>query len=88
MINKFVLSMASLRLFSGCLEITAALLMLKWNQVEKSLLINAGLSVFGPFVLLMTMTLGLMGIADKISFGKMAWVLIGVGCIFMGILKK
>ncbi|MFH5184864.1 DUF2619 domain-containing protein [Paenibacillus sp. TAB 01] len=88
MINKIVLSMASLRLLSGSLEIIAALLMLRLNQIDKALMVNTGLAMVGPLVLLTTTTLGLVGIAEKLSYGKMLWVLVGVSCIFIGILKK
>jgi hypothetical protein len=88
MLNKIVLSMASLRLMSGSLEIIAALLMIRFNQIEKALLVNSGLALVGPLVLLTTTTIGLVGIAEKLSFGKMLWVLVGVSCIFVGILKK
>jgi putative exporter of polyketide antibiotics len=88
MINKVVMSMAALRMMSGSLEIIAALLMLRFNQVEKALLVNSGLALVGPMVLLTTTTIGLVGIAEKLSFGKMIWVLLGVSCIFIGILKK
>jgi hypothetical protein len=86
--NKIVLSMAALRIMSGSLEITAALLMIRFNQIEKALLVNSGLALAGPLVLLATTTIGLVGIAEKLSVGKMLWVLIGVSCIFVGILKK
>jgi hypothetical protein len=88
LINKFVMSMASLRMLSGSLELIAALLMIRFNQVEKALLINSGLAVIGPFILLATTTIGLLGIADKLSVSKMLWILAGVSCIFFGILKK
>lgn len=88
MINKFVMSMASLRLLSGSIEIIAAVLMLRVMQVDKALLINSGLAFVGPMVLLTTTTIGLVGMADKLSFGKMLWIFIGVSCIFIGILKK
>jgi hypothetical protein len=88
MLNKIVLSMASLRLMSGSLEIIAALLMIRFNQIEKALLVNSGLALLGPLVLLSTTTIGLVGIAEKLSYGKMLWVLVGVSCIFVGILKK
>jgi len=87
-INKFVMSMASLRILSGTIEITAAILMLRWMQVEKALLINSGLALVGPLVLLTTTTIGLVGLADKLSFSKMLWIFMGVGFIFFGILKK
>ncbi|SEB69507.1 YqhV family protein [Paenibacillus sp. GP183] len=88
MLNKIVMSMASLRLMSGSLEIIAALLMIRFNQIEKALLVNSGLALLGPLVLLSTTTIGLAGIAEKLSYGKMLWVLVGVSCIFIGILKK
>jgi len=88
MLNKIVLTMASLRIFSGTLEIMAAIIMLRLNQIDKALMVNTGLAMVGPLVLLTTTTLGLVGLADKLSFGKMIWVLVGVSCIFIGILKK
>jgi hypothetical protein len=88
MMNKIVMSMATLRLMSGSLEIIAALLMIRFNQIEKALLVNSGLALVGPLVLLATTTIGLVGIAEKLSFSKMLWVLAGVSCIFIGILKK
>jgi hypothetical protein len=88
MLNKFVATMATIRILSGSLEVIAAFVMLRFNQVEKALLINSGLAVIGPFVLLTTTTIGLLGIAEKLSFGKMLWVIAGVSCIFFGILKK
>ncbi|MEK8132753.1 YqhV family protein [Paenibacillus filicis] len=88
LIHKVVLGMAALRVLSGCIEIFAALLMLRFNQIEKALLVNSGLALVGPLILLATTTLGLVGLADKLSWGKLAWVLAGVGCLFIGILKK
>lgn len=88
MINKIVLSMAALRLLSGSLEMLAAIAMLRFNQIDRALLINSGLALAGPLILLTTTTIGLVGIAEKLSFGKMLWVLVGVSCIFIGILKK
>lgn len=88
MINKIVLTMAMLRLLSGSIEIIAALLMLRFNQIEKALMVNTGLAMAGPLILLTTTTIGLSGLADKLSVGKLIWVLVGVSCIFIGILRK
>jgi putative exporter of polyketide antibiotics len=86
--DKIVMSMATVRVISGCIEITAALLMLRLNQVDKALLVNSGLAVVGPIVLLSTTALGLVGLADKLSFGRLFWVFVGVAIIFIGVLKK
>ncbi|WP_438432214.1 YqhV family protein [Gorillibacterium sp. sgz500922] len=88
MLNKFVTGMASLRLLSGTIEILAALLMLKLGRVDRALLVNSGLAVVGPLILLATTSIGLIGLADKLSFSKFAWILVGVSLIFFGILKK
>lgn len=87
MFEKAILGMASLRVLSGSLEILAALLILRVNQVEKALLINSGLALVGPIVLLLTTTIGLLGMAERVSFGKLTWILAGVACILIGVRK-
>lgn len=88
MINKVVLAMGMLRLFSGSIEIFAALLMLRLNQIDKALVVNSSLALVGPMILIATTTIGLVGISDKLSLGKFAWVVTGVACLLIGILKK
>ncbi len=58
-IEKAVLGMVILRLLSGSIEITAALLMLKANEIEKALIINSSLAIVGPLVLIATTFIGL-----------------------------
>ncbi|WP_043933764.1 YqhV family protein [Bacillus sp. EB01] len=84
-IEKTVLAMALLRLVSGGIEIFAALLMIKFNAIEKALLINSSLALIGPIILLSTTTIGLIGIVEKVSLIKMFWVFAGVGCILYGV---
>lgn len=86
--NKIVLAMALLRLFSGSIEICAALLMLRLNQIDKALVVNSSLALVGPLILITTTTIGLVGMADKLSVAKLAWVTAGVTCLLIGILKK
>jgi putative exporter of polyketide antibiotics len=88
MINKIVLAMATLRLMSGGIEMLAALVMLRLNQVDKALVVNSSLALVGPFVLLTTTAVGLAGLADRLSPSKLAWVAAGVTCLLIGILKK
>ncbi|AOZ94571.1 YqhV family protein [Paenibacillus crassostreae] len=88
MLDKFVASMASLRVISGSIEIAAALFMLKVGQVDKALTINTTLALVGPTVLILTTSIGLIGMADKLSWAKMTWILLGVACLLIGILKK
>ncbi|SFE93464.1 Protein of unknown function [Paenibacillus algorifonticola] len=88
MLNKIVLAMASLRLTSGTLEICAALIMLRLNQIDKALIVNSSLALVGPLILIATTTIGLVGLSDKLSYGKFVWVTIGIVCLMIGILKK
>lgn len=88
MLDKFVMSMATLRVLSGTTELVAAVLMIRYMQVEKALMINTGLAFVGPLILLATTTIGLVGMADRLSPSKLLWILLGVSCIFFGILKK
>jgi hypothetical protein len=85
MFEKAIIGMATLRLMSGTIEILAALLILKLNQVEKALLVNSGLALVGPIVLLTTTTIGLLGMAERISLWKICWIFSGILCIFIGV---
>ncbi|GIP20224.1 MULTISPECIES: YqhV family protein [Paenibacillus] len=88
MLDKFVASMATLRVISGTLEIIAAILMIKLGRVDKALAVNSALAFVGPTVLIVTTSIGLIGMADKLSWGKIGWVACGVICLLIGILKK
>ncbi|MBU5672955.1 YqhV family protein [Paenibacillus brevis] len=88
MLDKFVTGMASLRIVSGSIEIVAAILMLKLGRVDKALAVNSALAFVGPSVLLITTAIGLAGMADRLSWGKMLWIGLGVSCLLIGILKK
>ncbi|WP_170885506.1 YqhV family protein [Bacillus alkalicellulosilyticus] len=82
-----VMGMVAIRLISGMIELTAAALMFKFNSIEKAVAINALLAVVGPIVLISTMTVGLIGMADKLSFGKLLLIGAGVALILIGLKK-
>lgn len=86
--DKYVSWMATLRLLSGSVEIMAALLMLKLNQVDKALAVNSGLALVGPTILILTTAVGLTGMAQELSWGKLGWIGCGVAFLLIGILKK
>ncbi|MBH5318075.1 YqhV family protein [Paenibacillus sp. GSMTC-2017] len=88
MLNKIVLSMVMLRMLSGSIEICAALIMLRMNDIEKALVVNSSLALIGPLILIATTTIGLVGLSDKLSVSKFIWVAVGVICLMIGILKK
>jgi len=84
-LEKAVLGMAFLRLLSGSIEIFAAILMLRFNTVEKALMINSSLALVGPIILILTTTIGLVGIVGDISVMKIVWILLGVAFILIGV---
>ncbi|WP_256757158.1 YqhV family protein [Cohnella sp. WQ 127256] len=86
--DKAAFSMAMLRIMSGSIELIAAIIMLRLNDVQKALTVNSMLALVGPLVLMSTTTIGLVGLADKLSPSKFIWILAGVGCLLIGILRK
>jgi hypothetical protein len=83
--EKAIIGMSALRILSGSIEIIVALLILKANNVEKALVLNSTLALVGPIILILTTTIGLFGIAEKISFMKMVWIFSGVALILYGV---
>lgn len=85
LLEKAVIGMALLRILSGSIEIFAAVLMIRFNEIEKALIINSSLALIGPIILIVTTAVGVFGMADSISFGKFIWIFIGVACILYGV---
>lgn len=81
---RIVVSMAVLRLVAGTIEITAALLMLKFGKVQTAVKINATLGMIGPTILLLVSSLGLIGLSQSLSPYKLLIVALGVSLIFLG----
>lgn len=81
---RTVLGMALMRFLAGTVEITAALLMLKFATVQTAMKINAVLGMIGPTVLMLVSLLGLIGLSQQISYAKMLIIAAGVLLIFYG----
>jgi hypothetical protein len=84
-IDKSILGMSLLRIFSGLVEISVAIAFIKINDVGKALLLNSSLALLGPCILILTTTIGLFGLAEKISLFRIVVIFFGVGCILFGI---
>lgn len=84
-IEKAVIAMAMLRLMSGSIELFAAFLIFKFNDLEKALIVNSSIAIVGPIIFITTTAIGLTGIADKITLQKLIWIFIGVACIIYGV---
>ncbi len=83
--GKIVFFMAMCRVLSSTIELSAALLMLKFNSVETALKINATLAFVGPMIMIAVTSLGLVGLSGKISPSGMVFVVLGVAFIFYGL---
>ncbi|BBW95638.1 YqhV family protein [Geobacillus sp. FSL W8-0032] len=86
-IDPSVLSMAGIRMVSALIELSAALLMLVFNDVKKALAVNAALAVVGPTMMIVTMAIGLLSLADELSFSRLGFVALGVALILFAIYK-
>ncbi|KMK76985.1 YqhV family protein [Alkalihalobacillus pseudalcaliphilus] len=86
-IELALIVMVMLRIFSGLIEISAAMLMLKLNSIEKAIGVNAALAIIGPTVFLTSILVGLVGMSDKLSLSKFLFIGAGVILIFIGIRK-
>lgn len=86
--DKFVFIMAMLRFLSCLIELSAALLFIKFDSIEKALKINAGLALIGPLIMSAVMMTGLAGLSSKgFPISKFLIILAGVIIIFIGIGK-
>jgi hypothetical protein len=83
--EKIVMVMAALRIFSGSIELFAAFLMLKFNSIEKALIVNSSLALVGPTILIITTAVGLSGIAEDVSFSKIFLIFLGITLILYGV---
>ncbi|MCL4426578.1 MAG: YqhV family protein [Firmicutes bacterium] len=83
--DRVVLGMAALRFLSSLIEFTAAFLILaKFNRVEQAVRVNALLGLVGPTIFLLVSGLGLLGLAGRVSWEKMALILLGILFVLVG----
>jgi hypothetical protein len=78
LIEKALILIIALRLISGSIELTAAALMFKFNDLEKAFYINTLLALVGPVILIVTTAIALLGLAEKVSMTRII-------CLFGGI---
>jgi len=88
LMEKALFFMIALRLISGSIEITAAMLMLKYNDLEKAFYINTMLALVGPVILIVTTGIGLSGLSEKISLKKGILLFSGIVLIIMSLKSK
>src|SRR5690606_25528993 len=82
-VNPYVGGMALMRVISGALELTAAVLMARSNQIDTALRLNGLLGLVGPAMLVIVSMVGLVGLASEISPMRTLMILMGVFFIFL-----
>lgn len=76
--------MALLRVVSGIMEITAALLILRLHKIESALRVNAVLGLLGPVFFLAVSALGIVALAVRVSPVKIILLVAGACLILWG----
>ncbi|MEK5185267.1 YqhV family protein [Solibacillus sp. FSL R5-0691] len=84
-IDKALIMIIALRIISGSIELTAAALMFKFNDLEKAFYINTLLALVGPVILIVTTGLALLGLAEKISLARIICLFCGISLILFSL---
>lgn len=82
--NTSVGNMAVIRVISGLLEIGMALVFIKIGRVDTALRLNALLGLIGPLVFMAVSLLGVVAIAVKLSWLKIALTVAGLILVLWG----
>jgi hypothetical protein len=77
-------NMALIRVISGLLEIIVAIIFLKLGKVESALRLNSFLGLVGPLVFIAVSALGIVAIAVKLSWIKVALICLGIILVLVG----
>ncbi len=83
--DKAILGMSLMRILSGCIELSVAVAILKFNNIEKALVLNSSLALVGPVILILTTAIGLVGMTERLSIFRIVVIFIGVGLILFGV---
>jgi len=83
--TRIVASMALFRFLAGTIEVSAAMLMLRFGRVDTACRINAILGLIGPAILMIVSGLGIAGLAGQIPMPRILIVGVGVALIFLGL---
>jgi len=82
--DRYTVGMTIIRLISGSIEITAAIMMWRFGDLKTAFRINGLLGLTGPVVFMSASAVGLLGLAGKLSLARLALVLGGVFLILLG----
>lgn len=72
------------RMLSACIEVLAALLLLRMTDARAMLRLNGALGLVGPLIFITVSGLGLAASLGKIQPGKLLVILLGVVLVLWG----
>lgn len=82
--DQSVYIMAALRFLSGLIEISAAVLIIRFHCVETALRINGLLAIIGPTLLVIGIFVGAAALTDRLPLGRLLFIYAGALLIFWG----
>ena len=78
-------SMSLLRVFSGGVEIAAAILIYRCKTTEDALRINAAPAIVGPLIMIGVTAIGLISMSSEgVDIKKFAMIIAGAALILLG----
>lgn len=82
--EKMLWSIRLARALSACIEVTAALLLLRMTDVRSMIRLNGVLGLVGPFIFITVSALGLAASLGRIQPAKLGLILAGVILVLLG----
>lgn len=82
--DKLIWGIRLMRIFSALVEVSAALLLLRMNEVGSMLRLNSVLGMVGPLIFIAVSALGLADSLGKVQPQKLALIFLGILLVLWG----
>lgn len=82
--ERLLWGMRLARALSACIEVTAAVLLLRMTDARLMLRVNGLLGLVGPLIFITVSALGLAASLGKVQPGKLLLVFVGVALVLWG----
>lgn len=82
--DPVIIAMSIVRFISSLIELTAAILFLKFQDIKIALRINAFLGLVGPLIFLVVSFLGIFNLIDRLPLKKLIFIFLGIIFILIG----
>jgi hypothetical protein len=82
--EKMLWGIRLMRVLSACVEVGAAIMLLRMNDVRSMIRLNGMLGLVGPFIFIGVSALGLSASLGKVQPTKLGVILLGVILVLWG----